>query len=105
MMERYRSNPPQTLGGGKVAQLLDYQKQVATNLSTGETTAISLPKSNVLQFVLEDGSKISARPSGTEPKIKFYFSVKASLASAEQFDEVYAGLEEKIKAITKDLGV
>jgi phosphoglucomutase len=105
MMERYRSNPPQTLGGGKVAQLLDYQKQVATNLSTGETTAISLPKSNVLQFVLEDGSKISARPSGTEPKIKFYFSVKAPLASAEQFDEIYAGLEEKIKAITKDLGV
>ncbi|TCJ19261.1 phospho-sugar mutase [Flaviaesturariibacter flavus] len=105
MMERYRSNPPQSLGGVKVAQMLDYQKQVATDLTSGQTTPITLPKSNVLQFVLEDGSKISARPSGTEPKIKFYFSVKAPLASAEQFDEVYGGLEGKISAITKDLGV
>jgi phosphoglucomutase len=105
MMERFRSNPPQTLGGGKVAQLLDYQKQLATDLASGKTTPITLPKSNVLQFVLDDGSKISARPSGTEPKIKFYFSVKAPLASAEQFEEVYGGLEQKIKAITKDLGV
>ncbi|RYZ23231.1 MAG: phospho-sugar mutase [Chitinophagaceae bacterium] len=105
MMERYRSNPPQSLGGVKVAQLLDYQKQVATGLGSGKTTPITLPKSNVLQFVLEDGSKISARPSGTEPKIKFYFSVKSPLASAEQFEEVYASLEGKINAITKDLGV
>ncbi|RYY63664.1 MAG: phospho-sugar mutase, partial [Chitinophagaceae bacterium] len=105
MMERFRNDPPQSLGGVKVAQLLDYQKQVATDLASGGTTPITLPKSNVLQFVLEDGSKVSARPSGTEPKIKFYFSVKAPLASAEQFDEVYGGLEGKIDAIVKDLGV
>ncbi|GAB4091762.1 phospho-sugar mutase [Flaviaesturariibacter terrae] len=105
MMERFRSNPPQTLGGVKVAQLADYQKQVTTDLASGSTTAITLPKSNVLQFVLEDGSKISARPSGTEPKIKFYFSVKAPLPSAERFDEVYASLEPKVDAIVKDLGV
>ncbi|RYD88929.1 MAG: phospho-sugar mutase, partial [Sphingobacteriales bacterium] len=105
MMERFRANPPQTLGGVKVVQLLDYQKQVAKDLISGGTTEITLPKSNVLQFVLEDGSKISARPSGTEPKIKFYFSVKAPLSSAEQFDVVYGSLEGKIDAIVKDLGV
>ncbi|RYY87219.1 MAG: phospho-sugar mutase [Chitinophagaceae bacterium] len=105
MMERFRNNPPQTLGGGKVAVLNDYQLQVSTDLASGKTTPIELPKSNVLQFLLEDGSKISARPSGTEPKIKFYFSVKAPLPSAEQFDEVYGPLEAKIAAIVKDLGV
>jgi len=103
MMERFRKEPPQQLGGGKVARLLDYQLQVATDLANGTQTPISLPKSNVLQFVLEDGSKISARPSGTEPKIKFYFSVKAPLASADRFDEVYGSLEGKIDAIVKDL--
>jgi phosphoglucomutase len=103
MMEGFRATPPQQLGGSKVARLLDYEKQLATNLSTGQTTAIKLPQSNVLQFVLEDGSKISARPSGTEPKIKFYFSVKAPLKNANQYQEVKKKLDEKIKAITKDL--
>jgi phosphoglucomutase len=103
MMEGFRATPPQQLGGSKVAQLLDYEKQLATNLSSGETTALKLPKSNVLQFVLEDGSKISARPSGTEPKIKFYFSVKAPLKFANQYQEVKKKLDEKIEAITKDL--
>jgi phosphoglucomutase len=86
MMESYRSNPPKTLAGMEVSQLLDYQQQVATNLKTGSKSPIQLPKSNVLQFLLEDGSKASARPSGTEPKIKFYFSVNAPLASADQYD-------------------
>ncbi len=103
MMEGFRATPPQQLGGSKVAQLLDYEKQLATNLSSGETTALKLPKSNVLQFVLEDGSKISAPPSGTEPKIKFYFSVKAPLKFANQYQEVKKKLDEKIEAITKDL--
>ncbi|GAA4329379.1 phospho-sugar mutase [Flaviaesturariibacter amylovorans] len=105
MMERFRSNPPQTLAGSPVAQLLDYQKQVATELASGATTPISLPKSNVLQFVLADGSKISARPSGTEPKIKFYFSVKEPLPSAERFDDVYASLDEKIQTIVRELAL
>jgi phosphoglucomutase len=105
MMEGYRSNPPKSLGGGQVAELLDYQKQVASDLKTGQTTPITLPKSNVLQFVLEDGSKISARPSGTEPKIKFYFSVNAPLASADQYPEVQKQLDEKIQNIIKDLGL
>jgi phosphoglucomutase len=105
MMERFRKNPPRSLGGVAVGQLHDYQLQLSTDLESGNTTPITLPKSNVLQFVLSDGSKISARPSGTEPKIKFYFSVKAPLASAAQFDEVYGALEGKIDAIVKDLEV
>ncbi|MCW3073985.1 MAG: phosphoglucomutase [Flaviaesturariibacter sp.] len=103
MMEGYRAAPPRSLGGSKVVQLMDYQKQVATDLVSGETTPIRLPKSNVLQFVLEDGSKISARPSGTEPKIKFYFSVKAPLRSAEDYKGVEAELVKKIEQITSDL--
>ena len=103
MMEGFRSNPPQSLGGSKVVSLLDYQKQQATNLTSGTVEPIRLPKSNVLQFLLEDGSKISARPSGTEPKIKFYFSVHTALESADAFDKTQAALAARIEAISKDL--
>jgi phosphoglucomutase len=78
---------------------LDYQLQVNTNLLTGVQTNIQLPKSNVLQFITEDGTKFSARPSGTEPKIKFYFSVNAVLPNKAAFDEVYAHLQNKIHTI------
>ncbi|MGV3658290.1 MAG: phospho-sugar mutase [Chitinophagaceae bacterium] len=103
MMERFRNNPPQTLAGIKVSQLLDYDKQVKTLLADGSTEKINLPKSNVLQFVLEDGSKISARPSGTEPKIKFYFSVKAPLSNAADYDKVQQELKAKIETIIKEM--
>jgi phosphoglucomutase len=103
MMESYRSNPPKTINGSDVVELLDYQLQKTTNLKTGESKPIDLPKSNVLQFILADESLISARPSGTEPKIKFYFSVNAKLASAADFDKVNKELDEKIKAIIKDM--
>jgi phosphoglucomutase len=99
MMEGYRKQPPNEIAGKKVVTLLDYQLQVNTNLVTGAQTNIPLPKSNVLQFVTEDGTKISARPSGTEPKIKFYFSVNAVLPNRESFDEVYADLQNKINNI------
>jgi len=105
MMEQFRSNPPKTLAGSKVAELLDYQKQVKTALETGETASIQLPKSNVLQFILEDGSKISARPSGTEPKIKFYFSVNTKLESVDRFEEAQQKAKEKIKMIIKDMNL
>ena len=72
-------------------------------MKTGEEWQIKLPKSNVLQFILADGSKISARPSGTEPKIKFYFSVNTKLNSAADFDKVNKQLDEKIKAIISDM--
>ena len=103
MMDGYRKNPPLTIDGSKVLQLLDYELSIGSNPSTGETWPITLPKSNVLQFITEDGSKISARPSGTEPKIKFYFSVKTSLASKEAFDATFAKLEDKIKRIITDM--
>ncbi len=99
MMEGYRKQPPTEIAGMKVVTLLDYQLQVSTNLQTGVQTTIQLPKSNVLQFVTEDGTKISARPSGTEPKIKFYFSVNSVLPNREAFDEVYAHLQNKINNI------
>lgn len=105
MMESYRSQPPKILGGIRVKTLLDYQLQTGTNLADGSTFAIDLPKSNVLQFVLEDGSKVSARPSGTEPKIKFYFSVHAPLQSPGQYDDVRDALFERIEAIIKDMNL
>ncbi|MEJ7675993.1 MAG: hypothetical protein WKF59_25660 [Chitinophagaceae bacterium] len=93
MMEGYRANPPQKINGSDVIQLLDYQNQTDVNLKSGESKKIDLPKSNVLQFLLEDGSKISARPSGTEPKIKFYFSVNTKLDNAADFDAKEKELE------------
>jgi len=105
MMEVYRTTPPSQLGGSKVIQLLDYEKQLKTFLQTNKTAPITLPKSNVLQFILEDGSKISARPSGTEPKIKFYFSVNAMLNSTEQYGEVEKALSVRIEVIIKDLNL
>jgi phosphoglucomutase len=103
MMEGYRSNPPKTISGTQVTTLLDYQLQKGTNLATGETWTIDLPKSNVLQFITADGTKISARPSGTEPKIKFYFSVNTKLEKKEDFDAKFEELENRIKAIIDDM--
>ena len=103
MMTGYRDNPPANINGSNVVTLYDYQLQVETNFVTGEKKAINLPKSNVLQFVTADGSKISARPSGTEPKIKFYFSVNTTLENRDEFDEKYATLKAKIAGIIEDL--
>lgn len=103
MMEGYRNNPPATIDGSKVVQLLDYELQTGKNPVTGAQWNIELPKSNVLQFITEDGSKISARPSGTEPKIKFYFSVNTKLESKGDFDNKYAALQAKIKRIIADM--
>jgi phosphoglucomutase len=105
MMEGYRSNPPATIDGSEVVELLDYELQAGKNLVTGQTWNLQLPKSNVLQFITADGSKISARPSGTEPKIKFYFSVHTTLASKETYDETFSGLENKIQRIIKDMSL
>lgn len=105
MMESFRSNPPQTINGSEVVQLLDYELSMGRNLQSGEEWKIQLPKSNVLQFILADGSKISARPSGTEPKIKFYFSVNAKLNSIQEFAAVHESLTERIQRIINDMGL
>ncbi|MSQ38479.1 MAG: phospho-sugar mutase [Chitinophagaceae bacterium] len=103
MMEDYRQSPPTIIDGEAVTTLLDYELQVGKNLSTGETWKIQLPKSNVLQFVTANGTKISARPSGTEPKIKFYFSVNTKLKDKASFDSTYQMLQDKIKAIISSM--
>lgn len=103
MMEKFRNNPPVTLGGSKVSLLKDYELGIETDLGTGEKTPLDFPKSDVLQFITEDGSIISARPSGTEPKIKFYCSVNGPLADKGQFKEADAALGQKIKTLMEDL--
>lgn len=105
MMEKFRNNPPATLGGSKVATLKDYELGIETDLNTGEKTKLDFPKSDVLQFITADGSIVSARPSGTEPKIKFYCSVNAPLKDKESFKETDAMLGDKIKAVMNDLEV
>lgn len=103
MMEQFRNHPPSTLGGIDVAAVSDYQAGVRKDLLTSKTSAIDLPSSNVIQFHLSDGSLVTARPSGTEPKIKFYFSVKGELASREAFDESWSALGKKIDQFKADL--
>lgn len=105
MMERFRNNPPKILAGSNVVELLDYEKRIKTALQTGAQQPIELPKSNVLQFITEDGSKISARPSGTEPKIKFYFSVNTKLERAEDFEKKEQELKAKIDTIIKEMAL
>jgi phosphoglucomutase len=105
MMKTYRANPPKTIAGQEVVALYDYELSVSKDLVSGQTTPITLAKSNVLQFKLKDGSKISARPSGTEPKIKFYVSVKGAVNSKQEYTEAELALDEKIKAIIKDMNL
>jgi phosphoglucomutase len=103
MMSGFRSHPPRTINGSPVLTLLDYQVGSGKNIQTGETWKIDLPSSNVLQFILEDGSKISARPSGTEPKIKFYFSVHEKLSNRSAYAAVDSELQKRIDSIIADL--
>jgi len=103
MMAGFRKNPPLSLVGSRVITIRDFQEQQSTDVLTGEKTALVQPKSNVLQFLMEDGSKVSVRPSGTEPKIKFYFSVFDKLEKEEDYKSARAHLEEKIQEIKKEL--
>jgi len=105
MMTNFRDNTPKELDGIEVVSFRDYQKGVETNVRSGEKHKLDFPSSNVLQFFMADGSKVSARPSGTEPKIKFYVSVKGELNSVDEFEEKFAQLNDKIEAIIDDLNV
>ena len=107
MMVEYRNNPPKSILGSKVVKILDYKTLEELDVAAGRKSPIEgvEDKSNVLQWITEDGTKVSVRPSGTEPKIKFYFGVKAELPSVEQFDEVQAALDAKIEAIKKELNL
>ncbi len=105
MMENFRNNPPHVLAGSSVVKVTDYLSGKEINQDTDEISEIDYPSSNVLQFYTKDGYTISARPSGTEPKIKFYISVNASLNSAQEYDSVNNKLEQLLDQIEKDLNV
>lgn len=105
LMERFRTNTPLSLGASKVVKLKDYELGKETDLITGSEKNLDYPKSDVLQFITADGSIISARPSGTEPKIKFYCSVKTELTNKNEFKSKELLLDEKIDLIMKDLAV
>ncbi|MFC2116913.1 phospho-sugar mutase, partial [Bacteroidota bacterium] len=105
MMEDFRSSPPDKLAGSKVILVNDYLESSSMDILSGSRSPISLPKSNVLQYVTEDQSRISIRPSGTEPKIKFYFSVKGSLQNRNKYAESRQNMENKISQIKKELGI
>jgi phosphoglucomutase len=99
MMIDLRENPPAQIGGQDVIIVEDYVASTRENKQLQKTESIEIPKSNVLIFYLADGSKIAARPSGTEPKIKFYISVKTTLDHVDHYPKVQAQLEEKINGI------
>jgi len=103
MMQKLRTETPRTLGGTAVALLKDYENGITTDLTTNTQEVISLPKSDVLQFVLTDGSVVSARPSGTEPKIKFYCSAKLPLDAIENYQKISEDLDQKINEMMNDL--
>ena len=103
MMVNYRNNPPKEIGGQKVVLMKDIQAGIAYHLDKGTQETIALPKSNVLQFFTADGSKITVRPSGTEPKIKFYFGVVGQLPDVAKYDEANAAMQAKIKGIIEEM--
>lgn len=99
MMEKFRGNPPASINNSVVVRLLDYQSLTEKDLKSGRTTVLDFPTSDVIQFYLADGTKVSVRPSGTEPKIKFYISVHTQLESKDEFDSATKKLDEKIRGI------
>lgn len=105
MMLKYRTTPPTTIDGSKIILLHDYLKQETTNLQTGLKTILDLPKSDVVQFIAADGTKVSVRPSGTEPKIKFYFGVKGTMKSKNDFPKTAKEVDDKIARIMKEFGL
>lgn len=106
MMKNFRENPPKQLGGSPVVEVKDYDSLNITDLRTGKVSKLDMPTtSNVLQYFTEDGSKVSVRPSGTEPKIKFYIEVRGTMASAADYDRAISEADNKIEAVKRDLGI
>ena len=101
MMLNFRVNPPKTLLGSRVSEIRDYKLGVSKDITFGIETIINLPKSDVLQFFTEDGIKVSVRPSGTEPKIKFYFSMNEPLGSINELGGVEQELDENLNQLAK----
>ena len=105
MMDNFRANPPQEIGGSKVVLIKDYKTLKATD-GAGQETALDMPESsNVLQYFTEDGTKISVRPSGTEPKIKFYMEVKGEMGCPNCYASAEAVAVKKVEAVRQSLGI
>ena len=106
MMRDFRSNAPKTLGGSPIVTIKDYEALTVTDVATGNVQKMDMPTtSNVLQYFTEDGSKVSIRPSGTEPKIKFYIEVKLPMATKADYDRCQAEALVKVDAVKKDLNI
>ena len=105
MMIDFKDNPVEAIDGSKVVTVEDYNTATSKNVITGKVTPIDIPKSNVLIYITEDGTKMAARPSGTEPKIKFYFSINTKLKNAADYKKVDAELDAKIERILKELNI
>jgi phosphoglucomutase len=99
LMDNYRNNPPERIKNIPVVEILDYQLSIAKNLKTNSIENISLPKSNVLQFILADDTKITIRPSGTEPKIKYYFAIVKKNINNESFEQMWAKLLSEMEEL------
>jgi phosphoglucomutase len=105
MMDNFRNNPPQQVGGAKLMAIMDYKLGVLIDLCDEEPSELAYPKSDVMQFEFADGSIVTARPSGTEPKIKFYFSVYAPLKDRSEYESLRESLKQRISTIKSDLGL
>ena len=105
MMDGFRKNPPKSIAGGDVIRQKDFLEKLNHDLVNGTSTDIDLPVSNVLQFITANGTRVSARPSGTEPKIKFYCSVNRKLDEGENYEAAVKELDSKIDGILRDLGI
>ena len=105
-MKQFRENPIKTLAGSPVVTVKDFATLEAKDMISGKIEKLDMPvTSNVLQYFTEDGTKISIRPSGTEPKIKFYMEVHGTLNSAEEYEATNIAAEEKLAVIAKELGI
>jgi phosphoglucomutase len=106
MMKNYRENPMKELAGSKVIFIKDFAKLTGKDLLENETVTLDMPTtSNVLQYFAEDGTKVSIRPSGTEPKIKFYIEIHSKVTTREELSAAESAAEEKINEVRKSLGI
>ncbi|CAN0596314.1 unnamed protein product, partial [Ectocarpus sp. 12 AP-2014] len=105
MLKDFKENPVESVAGSKVKWIEDYNTSTAKNVLTGEEKTIDIPKSNVLIYETEDGTRIAARPSGTEPKVKFYISTNTKLEKTEDYKKVAAELDNKVKSILAELNL
>ena len=106
MMVNFRNNPPKQLGGSEIVKIKDYSDLTVKDLVNGKVEKMEMPAfSNVLQYFTADGCKVSIRPSGTEPKIKFYLEVKGKMATADDYDAAGEIAKAKCEAIKEDLGI